>query len=114
MTNIVPRINGIPGKSGNDNSKSAFNEVLAGGHNYIIDRIKTPPRCTLPLQTLDKTSRHITVLLGCVHVTLGDDVIVLVPDESIYIPQGILHGIENRANESAEIISVDYSVDYSG
>ncbi len=109
MTNVVPRINGIPTKSGNDNSKAAFNEALANGQNYVVDRIKTPPRCTLPLQTLNKVSRHITVLQGCLHVTLGDDVLVLVPDESIYIPQGVLHGIENRANESAEIISVDFN-----
>ncbi len=112
MKNIVPRINTVSAKSkksGNDNSKEAFNEVLGNGSNYHVNRIKTPARCTLPLQTLDTISRHITVLQGCVHVTLGDDVIVLVPDESIYIPQGLLHGIENRANETAEIISVDYA-----
>ena len=112
MKTIVPRINAHSPKSknsGNDNSKAAFNEVLGHGHGYNVNRIKTPARCTLPLQTLDTTSRHITVIKGCVHITMGEDVIVLVPDESIYIPQGLLHGIENRANDSAEIISIDYS-----
>lgn len=115
MSNIVPRIgnsvsNGaeISERPGNDNAQSSFTDILADADSYQVSRLNVPARCSLPLQTCHHTSRHITVLSGVVHVTLVDDVIVLVGDESIYIPLGSLHGLENRAEEPALIISVDY------
>ena len=115
MNNIVPRIGSSGSKnaafsalSNNDNAKSGFTDVLTQGDNYEVSRLKIPARCSLPLNTDHHISRHITVLSGIIHVTLDDDVMVLVGDESIYIPQGSLHGLENRANEESLIISVDY------
>ncbi|VAV88015.1 hypothetical protein MNBD_ALPHA08-2429 [hydrothermal vent metagenome] len=116
MTNIVPRI-GKPAStsaafaalSNNDNGKSGFKDILADGSNYEIARLNIPARCNLPLRTDPHTSRHITVLSGIIHITLEDDVMVLIADESIYVPQGLLHGLENRADQTALIISVNYT-----
>jgi len=116
MTNSVPRIGKSPcvsaafaAQSNNDNGKSGFRDILADGSNYEIARLNLPARCNLPLQTDHHTSRHITVLSGIIHVTLEDDVMVLIADESIYVPQGLLHGLENRADETALIVSVNYT-----
>ena len=105
MSNIVPRV----GKtSGNDNTRSGFEKLLSRGQNYQIAQLKIPARCNLPLQTDYHQSKHLTVLSGIIHLTLSDDVIVLVADESIYVPQGMLHGLENRADHAALVVSVDY------
>ena len=116
MTNTVPRISrsasisaAFSEQSNNDNGRTAFNDILDAGNNYDVSRLKIPARCNLPLQTHQQTSRHITVLSGIIHVTLDNNVIVLVADESIYVPHGILHGLENRADETALVISVNYT-----
>ena len=115
MTGSVPRIGKRAGtshllkiKSSNDNKVGTFTEKLLGEDHYSISRIKVPGYYTLPLQTTPEISRHMTVLAGIVHITLGDDVMALVGDESLYIPQGALHGIENRSGHEAVIVSVDY------
>jgi len=94
--------------SNNDNSIFGFKDILAGDGTYEISRTKIPARCSLPLKTETQISKHVTVLSGIVHITLADDVMVLVADESIYIPQGILYGLENRADNTALVVSVDY------
>ncbi len=116
MTNIVPRIGksvalsaAFTATSNNDNAKSCFKDILADGPLYQVSRLTVPARCNLPLQTNHHISRHITVLSGILHITVVDDVMVLVADESIYVPQGQLHGLENRADEKALVISVDYT-----
>ena len=115
MSSIVPSIgyladdSSIVGKqSNNDNTTSRFKNVLAEGQNYQVSRMEIPARCHLPLQSDLHQSKHITVLSGIIHLTLSDDVMILVADESIYIAQGALHGLENRADSSATIVSVDY------
>jgi len=116
MNNLVPRIGksitvsaAFTATSNNDNATSGFKDLLADGARYEVSRLTIPARCNLPLQTNLRISRHITVLSGIVHITVDDDVMVLVADESIYISQGQLHGLENRADESALVISVDYT-----
>lgn len=116
MTTTVPHIGksvavraAFTATSNNDNAKSGFKDILADGPLYEVARLIVPARCNLPLQTNHYISRHITVLSGIIHITVADDVMVLVADESIYIPQGQLHGLENRADETALIISVDYT-----
>lgn len=115
MNRSVPRIGITHGRqtsacplSSNDNNASGFRQILAKNQSYEVAQMKVPPRCNLPLQRHEKASKHLTVLSGIVHVTLGDDVMVLVADESIYIPQGALHGLENRADAASIIVSVDY------
>jgi mannose-6-phosphate isomerase-like protein (cupin superfamily) len=115
MTGIVPRIGKQAGtnhllkiKSSNDNTTGAFTNQLIAEDHYKVSHIKVPGHYTLPLQTTADISRHMTVLAGIVHITLGDDVMALVGDESLYIPQGVLHGIENRSGHEAVIVSVDY------
>jgi len=115
MTNNAPSIGNstfqqsvINRTSGNDNSVFGFKDVLSCDGTYEVAKIKIPARCNLPLKTDIRTSKHITVLSGIIHITLGDDIMVLVADESIYVPQGVLHGLENRADTPALLISVDY------
>jgi len=116
MTNTVPDTTDSSFKqavlnqsSNNDNSIFGFKDILAGDGTYEVSRTKIPARCTLPLKMESQTSKHLTILSGIVHVTLSDDVMVLVADESLYIPQGILYGLENRADSSALVVSVDYN-----
>ena len=116
MNNTVPDINESSFKqavlnqtSSNDNSVFGFKDILAGDGTYEVSRTRIPARCTLPLQMEKQTSKHLTVLSGIVHVTLSDDVMVLVADESLYIPQGVLYGLENRADSAALVVSVDYN-----
>lgn len=115
MSSIVPSIGYLADdssiinkKSNNDNTTARFKNILAEGQNYEISRLEIPARCNLPLQKDLHKSKHITVLSGIIHLTLSDDVMILVADESIYVAQGALHGLENRANSTATVVSVDY------
>jgi len=115
MSSIVPSIGYLANdssiikkESNNDNSTSRFRNILAEGKNYQISRLEIPARCNLPLQTDLSQSKHITVLSGIIHLTLSDDVMILVADESIYVAQGVLHGLENRADSPATVVSVEY------
>lgn len=115
MTTIVPRITASQGKApwqtsgnGNDNLRSAFAKNLDHDVFYSVNRLTIPALSTLPLQTTPDHSRHVTVLAGIVHITMGQEIFALTADESLYLPQGILHGFENRADQPAIVISIDY------
>lgn len=115
MNTIVPRIAisraKVPWQSadtGNDNIRSAFSQNLDHDVFYSVNRLTVPAHSTLPLQNGHECSRHVTILAGIVHVTMGQDIYALTADESIYLPQGVLHGFENRSDKPAIIISIDY------
>lgn len=115
MTTTVPRITNTKAKapwktsgSGNDNLRSAFTENLDHDVFYSVNRLTIPAHSALPLQNGKNCSKHVTVLCGIVHVTMGNDVFALTGDESIYLPQGVLHGFENRADKPAIVICIDY------
>ena len=81
-------------------------EPMMCGQGYQVKRIVIAPGRKLSLQYHRHRSEHWTVVEGEVHATIGDDVMVLQCDESIYVPLGSLHRLDNRGGGEAVLIEV--------
>ena len=64
------------------------------------------PGATLSLQSHKKRAEHWVVVKGNAIVTKGDSVFKLSTNESVYIPIGIKHRLENPGKEVLEIVEV--------
>jgi len=88
-------------------------ESIMCGEGYKVERIVVAPGKKLPLQYHEHRSEHWTVVEGEAHVTIGDDVMVLQNDESIYVPLGSVHRLDNRSQSDVVLIEVQCG-DYLG
>ncbi len=88
-------------------------ESMMCGEGYQVKRIVVAPGKKLSLQYHQHRSEHWTVVEGEVHVTIGDDVMVLQSDESIYVPLGCVHRLDNRSDAEVVLIEVQCG-DYLG
>ena len=74
------------------------------GHK--IKKLGVNPGKRLSLQSHDKRSEHWIIVKGSAKVRVGDDFHVLNENQSIYIPKGTLHRIENTTDSIIEIVEV--------
>ncbi|WP_310441887.1 mannose-1-phosphate guanylyltransferase/mannose-6-phosphate isomerase [Sulfurimonas sp.] len=87
--------------------------VLEDSPKYKIKRIEVKPSGRLSLQKHFHRSEHWTVVSGTAVVTLGEREIPLRANESIYIPMGELHRLENRGKLLLVVIETQIG-DYLG
>jgi mannose-1-phosphate guanylyltransferase / mannose-6-phosphate isomerase len=87
--------------------------VLLEGPRFKIKRIEVKLKQTLSLQMHHHRSEHWIVVTGAALVTKGDDEILLSANESIYIPVGTKHRLENPGVVPLVIIEVQCG-DYLG
>jgi len=128
MANIVPAVCAAQGNSAPDALVADHHDELSSnvvhrlwgsfeslvcGNGYQIKRIVVAPGRKLSLQYHHHRSEHWTVVCGEAHVTLGEDIIPMQPDDSIYIPLGSVHRIENRGENDVVIVEVQCG-DYLG
>ena len=69
-----------------------------------VKRIGVYPGKRLSLQSHNQRSEHWVVVKGTAKVQVGQDFHILHPNQSIYIPIGVLHRIENVGEEIVEFI----------
>lgn len=70
-------------------------ETLALSDRFQVKRIVVKPGAVLSLQSHHHRSEHWIVVQGTAKVTLNDDVRLVTENESIYIPLGAKHRMEN-------------------
>lgn len=87
--------------------------ILENNAKYKIKRIEVKPGGRLSLQKHFHRSEHWTVVSGTAVVTLGEKEIPLRANESIYIPMGELHRLENRGKLLLVVIETQIG-DYLG
>lgn len=80
--------------------------VLEEAHRYKIKRIVVKPGERLSLQMHYHRSEHWVVVKGAARVTIGDRVINVHENESVYVPKSTLHRLENPGKIPLEIIEV--------
>jgi mannose-6-phosphate isomerase len=76
--------------------------------NYKIKRIIVKPNGKLSLQSHKHRSEHWTVVQGEATVTIGNDVQILTRGQSIDIPLGVKHRLENLHHDVVELIEVQF------
>ena len=81
-------------------------ERLSIGHRYQVKRILVRPGAALSLQAHHHRSEHWIVVAGTARVTNGDAVRLLTENESVYIPLGTRHRLENPGKLDLELIEV--------
>jgi mannose-1-phosphate guanylyltransferase/mannose-6-phosphate isomerase len=81
-------------------------QSLDNGSRYQVKRIVVKPCGRLSLQYHNHRAEHWVVVRGTARVTIGEDIKTLHENESIYIPMGIPHRLENPGKIDLELIEV--------
>ena len=87
--------------------------VLHEAPQFKVKRIEVNPGKKLSLQMHHKRSEHWVVVQGTARVTVGERVVDLAPNESIYVPMQIQHRIENATDQALTMVEVQCG-DYLG
>ena len=87
--------------------------VLDEQPGFKVKRIAVEPAGRLSLQSHKHRSEHWTVVNGTPTVTVGETVVAMTRGQSIDIPLGAKHRLENLHDGLVEIIEVQFG-DYLG
>jgi mannose-6-phosphate isomerase len=87
--------------------------VLDEQPGFKVKRIVVEPQGRLSLQSHKHRSEHWTVVNGTATVTVGDRVTAMTRGQSVDIPLGAKHRLENLHDGLVEIIEVQFG-DYLG
>lgn len=83
-----------------------YYEGIDVGERFQAKRITVNPGAKLSLQKHQHRAEHWVVVSGKARVTRGEDSLVLYPDQSTYIPLGVIHRLENIGTEPLHLIEV--------
>jgi len=81
-------------------------ECLAIGGRFQVKRIVVHPGAALSLQSHHHRSEHWVVVEGTARVTVGEEVSLLAENQSVYIPLGAVHRMENPGKLPMVLIEV--------
>ncbi|KHK00189.1 Mannose-1-phosphate guanylyltransferase (GDP) [Desulfovibrio sp. TomC] len=76
------------------------------GERYQVKRITVKPGAKLSVQMHHHRAEHWVVVTGTARVTNGQDTVLLTENQSVYIPVGQLHALENPGVIPLEMIEV--------
>ena len=88
-------------------------ETVDSGPGFQVKRLTVNPGAALSLQFHSRRSEHWVVVSGTAGVVKGDEKLLLRETESIDIPVGVTHRLENPGDIPVEIIEVQTG-DYLG
>ena len=83
-----------------------FFETLILADRFQVKRICVHPGASLSLQSHVHRSEHWIVVAGTAKVTVDDDVKLLTENQSVYIPLGAVHRLENPGKIQTVLIEV--------
>ena len=81
-------------------------ESLVIGGRFQVKRIVVKPGASLSLQSHHHRSEHWIVVEGTAKVTVNEDVTLLTENQSVYIPLGAVHRMENPGKVPMVLIEV--------
>jgi mannose-1-phosphate guanylyltransferase / mannose-6-phosphate isomerase len=81
-------------------------ETLSLGPRFQVKRIMVHPGGVLSLQSHVHRAEHWVVVEGTARVTLGEEVRLLTENQSVYIPLGAVHRLENPGKVDLHLIEV--------
>lgn len=80
--------------------------VLRTGDGFKIKLVEIGPKKRLSLQAHGKRAEHWVVVSGCAKVNRGRDIVYVHSNQSIYIPKGVKHRLENPSDTLLKIVEV--------
>lgn len=81
-------------------------ETLSLGERFQVKRIVVKPGAALSLQSHVHRAEHWIVVAGSAHVTIDEDVRLITENQSVYIPLGAVHRLENPGKVELHLIEV--------
>lgn len=81
-------------------------ETVARGERHQVKRIVVRPGGVLSLQSHVHRAEHWIVVSGTARVTIGETVRLVAENESIYVPLGAVHRLENPGRVDLHVIEV--------
>jgi len=81
-------------------------ETLSLGSRFQVKRIMVHPGAALSLQSHVHRSEHWTVVEGAAMVTVGEERKLMGENQSVYIPLGAVHRLENPGKVDLHLIEV--------
>ena len=81
-------------------------DSIESGECFQVKRLHVNPSEKLSLQMHHKRAEHWVIVAGIATITHGEKVIVLAEGDSIYIPVGVVHSLENKTCNPLEVIEV--------
>ena len=81
-------------------------ESLALGERFQVKRICVKPGGSLSLQSHNHRSEHWIVVEGTAKVTIDEDVKLVTEGQSVYVPLGAVHRMENPGKLPLRLIEV--------
>ncbi|WP_087651895.1 mannose-1-phosphate guanylyltransferase/mannose-6-phosphate isomerase [Acetobacter pasteurianus] len=110
VKNIVQRLKAEGRTEATDHARIyrpwGFYEGLTQGDRFQVKRIVVNPAQKLSLQKHFHRSEHWVVVEGTALVTRGDEEILVRENESVYLPVGMLHRLENPGRIPLTLIEV--------
>ncbi len=81
-------------------------ETLSLGGRFQVKMIMVHPRAALSLQSHVHRSEHWIVVMGTARVTVGETISLVTENQSVYIPVGDKHRLENPGKVDLHLIEV--------
>jgi mannose-1-phosphate guanylyltransferase / mannose-6-phosphate isomerase len=81
-------------------------ETIGAGDRFQVKRIHVDPGAALSLQSHIHRAEHWVVVQGTARVTVGDTVSLVAENQSIYVPLGEVHRLENPGRVPMVLIEV--------
>ena len=81
-------------------------DSVDAGDRFQVKRITVNPGGKLSVQMHHHRSEHWVVVTGTAHVGRDEETLVLTENESVYLPVGCVHWLENRGKIPLELIEV--------
>ncbi|CUS57482.1 Mannose-1-phosphate guanylyltransferase (GDP) [hydrothermal vent metagenome] len=81
-------------------------ESIAMGERFQVKRIQVKPGQSLSLQSHHHRAEHWIVVSGTAKVTINEDVKLVTENQSVYIPVGSVHRLENPGKLPVVLIEV--------
>ncbi len=81
-------------------------DSIESGKYFQVKRLHVSPGAKLSLQMHYKRVEHWIVVSGTATAINGEEILTLIEGDSVYIPIGRIHSLENKTNEPLEIIEV--------
>lgn len=81
-------------------------DSLDSGERFQVKRIKVKPGEKLSLQMHHHRAEHWVVVSGSANITIGEETYLVTENESVYIPIGEKHTLENPGKIQLELIEV--------
>ena len=81
-------------------------DLIDYGNHYQVKKITVKPGAALSLQKHQHRAEHWIVVIGTAKVTKGEKTLLLAENESVYIPIGVVHALENPGESDLELIEI--------